>query len=288
MKPQTPTVGQWPPITKPLRERSGLVGIGVFDLEHVAGRGCQNTNGYNGNNISLEEMRGCQTVQILLPKEKDWQAWPDGLKVEATSNFYLTGIAHCQGLILNERLGRVDLDHLMALYNVEKYSPVDGESDPDLLSALNKSWIHHPGDEWLTAKPFYVPQLRDLLERAMNTDPFSLYMHHSTMNHEIKPDHFSCFPTEIKHLILENLNGKEIATLQLASRAFRQLPVSIWYQHVRKDMPWLWEVWSDEAPYFWATVTLEDIWNNRLSRLPTEYRYWFALDESFQGRGACN
>ena len=194
MKPQTPTVGQWPPITKPLRERSGLVGIGVFDLEHVAGRGCQNTNGYNGNNISLEEMRGCQTVQILLPKEKDWQAWPDGLKVEATSNFYLTGIAHCQGLILNERLGRVDLDHLMALYNVEKYSPVDGESDPDLLSALNKSWIHHPGDEWLAANPFYVPQLRDLLERAMNTDPFSLYMHHGTMNHEIKPDRFSCFP----------------------------------------------------------------------------------------------
>lgn len=25
---------------------------------------------------------------------------------------------------------------------------------------------------------------------------------------------------------------------------------------------------SDDAPYFWATVTLEDIWNNRLTRSP--------------------
>lgn len=109
---------------------------------------------------------------------------------------------------------------------------------------------------------------RGFIFQAMNTDPFSLYTSHSTTDHEITPDPFSCFPTEIKHLILEYLNGKDIATLQLASRAFRQLPVSIWFQQTQKDMPWLWEVWSDDAPYFWATVTPEDIWNNRLTRSP--------------------
>ena len=165
------------------------------------------------------------------------------------------------------RLGHVDLDHLMALYKVDDNTPVDDDSEPDMLGA-RKTWIHNPGDEWLAANPFYVPQLRDLLERAMNTEPCSLYTSHSSTNHTIRPDPFSCFPTEIKHLILENLNAKEIVTLQLASRSFRQLPVSIWYQQIRKNMPWLWEIWSDEKPYFWATVTLEDIWNNRLSRSP--------------------
>ena len=99
---QTPTVGQRLPISQPLRERPGLVGIARLDMEHVAGPGCQNTSGYNGNNISPEEMRGCQNVQVLLPKEKDWQPSSDGLEVEATSNFYLTGIANCHGLILRE------------------------------------------------------------------------------------------------------------------------------------------------------------------------------------------
>lgn len=162
----------------------------------------------------------------------------------------------------------------MALYTDEKYSHVDDEPDPELSGARNKPWIHLSGHEWLAANPFYVPLLRDLLERAMNTETSSLYISHSTTDHAITPDPFSCFPTEIKYLILENLNAKDIATLQLASRAFRQLPVSIWYQQIRKDMPWLWEIWDDDAPYFWATVTPEDIWNNRLpsrrdSNLPT-------------------
>lgn len=98
---QTLTVGQRLPIARPLKERSGLVGIGRFDLEHVAGPGCQNIGGYNGNNISLEEMRGCQTVQVLLPKGKNWQSLPDDLEAEVTSNFHLTGIANCKGLILH-------------------------------------------------------------------------------------------------------------------------------------------------------------------------------------------
>lgn len=98
---QTPTVGQRLPIAPPVTKRSGLIGIGRFDLEHVAGPSCQNIGGYNGNNISLEEMRGCQTVQVLLPKGKSWQSWPDDLEVEATSKFYLTGIANCKGLVLH-------------------------------------------------------------------------------------------------------------------------------------------------------------------------------------------
>ena len=92
------------------------------------------------------------------------------------------------------RLGHVDLDHLMAFYKNEKYSHADDGPDPELSGARNKPWIYLSGHEWIAANPFYVPQLRDLLERAMNTDPFSLYMHHGTMNHEIKPDRFSCFP----------------------------------------------------------------------------------------------
>jgi len=38
------------------------------DVEHIAGPGCRNLDGYNGHNISGEEMRGCLTLQCLVRK----------------------------------------------------------------------------------------------------------------------------------------------------------------------------------------------------------------------------
>jgi hypothetical protein len=47
--------------------------------EHIAGPNCENTQGYNGNNISAEEMRTCTTIQCLA--ERQWQ-WPPEWKPE--------------------------------------------------------------------------------------------------------------------------------------------------------------------------------------------------------------
>lgn len=46
-------------------------GEGVVVWEHIAGHGCENRGGYDGNEIGAGEMRGCNAVQCLLSKERD-------------------------------------------------------------------------------------------------------------------------------------------------------------------------------------------------------------------------
>ena len=64
-----------------------------FVYEHIAGPNCQDYQGYNGNLISAEEMRGCNTSQCLMWKDKDWQAEPDDMEFELSSHCFLTGIS---------------------------------------------------------------------------------------------------------------------------------------------------------------------------------------------------
>jgi hypothetical protein len=61
-------------------------------LEHIAGHGCKNTQGYHGGRISMEEMRNCQTVQCLLGKNDEWALESGDLDCEFESNSYLTGL----------------------------------------------------------------------------------------------------------------------------------------------------------------------------------------------------
>ncbi|GAB1201321.1 hypothetical protein APSETT444_010712 [Aspergillus pseudonomiae] len=167
------------------------------------------------------------------------------------------------------RLGRVVINDLVEYFdNVERF-PRQYFDEPDsaVQKAAGESWIHSKGDEWLVANPFYVPRLREILERAMDTGPsFSpqdgafeplLSMTKNTT------DPFTRLPREILDMIIKSLSTKDIASLRLVSRQFYQLHVSLWHRLIQEDMPWLWEVWSNEKPYFWATVTAEDIKQNR-------------------------
>ncbi|KAE8395631.1 hypothetical protein BDV23DRAFT_178676 [Aspergillus alliaceus] len=61
-------------------------------FEHIAGPGCRNREGYLGRNISVEEMRGCHTVQCLIMKNPDWEPRGDDLEFERESQFHLTGV----------------------------------------------------------------------------------------------------------------------------------------------------------------------------------------------------
>lgn len=63
------------------------------DLEHIAGPKCANTGGYNPHAISVEEMRGCKTVQCLVVKDQHWRPEPDDEDFELSSNYFLTGIS---------------------------------------------------------------------------------------------------------------------------------------------------------------------------------------------------
>jgi hypothetical protein len=62
-------------------------------FEHIAGPDCQNRQGYLGKHISVEEMRGCHTVQCILPKKQERKHRVDGLEFERESQYILTGVA---------------------------------------------------------------------------------------------------------------------------------------------------------------------------------------------------
>jgi len=64
---------------------------GVYGDEQVAGPGCRLTNGYNGNTISVEEMKGCRAVQCIVKKPKDWKPESDDQDFELESGYFLTG-----------------------------------------------------------------------------------------------------------------------------------------------------------------------------------------------------
>lgn len=67
----------------------------VASDEHIAGSRCRVTEGYNGNHISLEEMRGVCTMQGLALKSSDWRAEDDDEDFEKDTSFpyHLSGLS---------------------------------------------------------------------------------------------------------------------------------------------------------------------------------------------------
>ena len=61
--------------------------------EHIAGPGCKSPMEYSGHRISAEEMRGCTTVQCLIPETDDWEPEDGDCDFEADSAYHLTGLA---------------------------------------------------------------------------------------------------------------------------------------------------------------------------------------------------
>ncbi|KLP06519.1 uncharacterized protein LW94_12448 [Fusarium fujikuroi] len=63
------------------------------EWEHIAGPECQYNGAYNGNHISAEAMKHCQTSQCLVPKEDDWQPERDDQDFEALGKFFVSGLS---------------------------------------------------------------------------------------------------------------------------------------------------------------------------------------------------
>jgi len=60
--------------------------------EHISGPGCLHPSAYHGD-ITLEEMRGCHTVQCISLKPDSWEAQSDDLDFEREGDCHLTGIS---------------------------------------------------------------------------------------------------------------------------------------------------------------------------------------------------
>ncbi|KAI5361115.1 Putative F-box domain-containing protein [Septoria linicola] len=134
----------------------------------------------------------------------------------------------------------------------------------DDVGYLNEQWWAHNNEtEYVAANPLFIPGLAAVVETSLsphnidsNMGAFDLP---ASSNLAASPgDPFATLPMELRLAVLSSLPNADLSNLRLASRVFRQLPVSVWHGLVLQDMPWLWEAWpADKAmPYpFLATTT---------------------------------
>ena len=195
------------------------------------------------------------------------------------------------------RFGQIDADGLMDWrdYHNEQYEICENErrendrqgkkdyERPRNLSAFDsihrdpaaerggygQDWVHNEGCEYLAANAVHVPDLNPLLHAAVDDSNaadglagvFLLEQDVQWHRQDIK-DPFSVLSAELRLEILEYLDSISIAALRLSSRAFRQLPQSLFYTLLRKELPSLWEIADDDegepSPYFWTAYSARD------------------------------
>jgi len=108
-------------------------------------------------------------------------------------------------------------------------------------------WSHEVGTEYLAANPYDIPEMLFSLINAYWEHPYGeLVFHIGSFTpyqaaNTSSSDTFIRFPVEVQTMVLSHLSSKEIGSLRLASRSFRQLPKSLFLDLIKKELPWFWE-----------------------------------------------
>jgi hypothetical protein len=147
------------------------------------------------------------------------------------------------------RLGRVDLLDLAEWIERQDSS---APYHPAVRRGASQWWEYTSGDEFLVSDPLRIPALSSMFKAAhrpqqdfdARSSPFGEGEADSTRT----PDIFGKLPEELRDMVLVQLSSKDIANLRLASRTFRRLPYTTWHDLLKKEMPWVWEAWTDR-PY---------------------------------------
>ncbi|KAJ4138515.1 hypothetical protein NW768_002350 [Fusarium equiseti] len=60
-------------------------------FEHIASPSCQSLRGINGHVLSLEQMKSCRNLRLILPKQANWELGAEDELLEKDSLFFITG-----------------------------------------------------------------------------------------------------------------------------------------------------------------------------------------------------
>jgi hypothetical protein len=278
-------------------------------IEHIAGVDCEHQHGYNGNAISVEEMRLSTTVQCIVEKRSEahdplpeWSPESDDEDFERDSKYFLSGLGdrcgsweddctvepqrhgfndlnpmftegfalgdlafhpHCFEMfkrVSTLRLGRVDVAKWADWWGVGQ-GEVYGPMHPSAGAASDQWWCFNQGDKWLAANPLEIPGLTSIFEAARRphfdarNSPFGGT---EAATYTDGGDLFGKMPSELRDMVLSSLGSKDIASLRLASRSFYHAPNTLWHDLIQKEMPWIWEAWSDRPYPFMACTTKQE------------------------------
>lgn len=165
------------------------------------------------------------------------------------------------------RLGTDDLSGLAEW--IDRRDSISGKIDsetpkhPAVNRGQEQCWAHNNGDEFLVAYPLHIPGLSSLLQSAKRfqqdfdakSSPFAGLRSGSATSTDL----FGRLPEEIRDMILVPLGSKDIASLRAASRTFRHLPYTVWHDLLKKEMPWIWEAWSDRPYPLMSCTTKQEL-----------------------------
>ncbi|KAJ3497132.1 hypothetical protein NLG97_g2139 [Lecanicillium saksenae] len=260
--------------------------------EHISGPNCVLHNAYSGSNITAEELRGCNTLQLLCPKPSDWEAekGDEDFETQEECPAYLSGLRDHFDSKSNAATVFVPIRHQQEEFNVH-------------------NWASAANNRYLAAMPFH-PACFEVFKRAslkrFNTiDVTGLmgwYQVESTYHFTDKVfPHDEAIKRSTKNQVWDHVEGDEwiaanpcfvpalhremqqlateesfsgphlgdaadfkdeideIAQMTLSSEASSNLPQSFYFGHIRHEMPWIWETWCARAYSGWATKSQSEI-----------------------------
>ncbi len=155
-------------------------------------------------------------------------------------------------------LGRVDLDGFVGLWWREACGGCGFQGlnhDPVIKDLKQKWWLHRRGTEYLATNPVDIPGFKLMMQDVYSETPTGdgAFVARGSVGllskisvpvqrRQNEMDPFTKLPTELKNKILAKLSPKDIASLRLSSRSFRQLPKQIFKRFIVEEIPWFWEI----------------------------------------------
>ena len=94
-------------------------------------------------------------------------------------------------------------------------------------------------------------------------------------------DPFETLPAEVACMVTDCLSSKDIASLRLATRYFRQLPRAIFRRLLFEDMPWFWEAEHlsvADTNWYLLYRQVQSCWSN-FKGLMNRKRIWKDVEE---------
>jgi hypothetical protein len=149
-------------------------------------------------------------------------------------------------------MGTVDIDDLAEWWNGCQEM---GSSRPRMqrsdVAGMSSGSIEPETSFLLQTRCRYLLSLRYLKpqvgrQESLNARSSPFPAHSPTLSH--RSDVFERPPEELSDIVLSQLSSKDIANLRLASRTFYHLPATLWHDLTKKELPWIWEAWTDR-PY---------------------------------------
>lgn len=174
------------------------------------------------------------------------------------------------------RYSALDMEGFVSWYQLivthEKFYNFPRNSDVGF--ADEQWWLHLLGAEYFAANPCFVPELQSIVAQT-HLDNLSRTQSRigedggdsSNAAGDLSKDMFLRLPPEIKYEIVFLLSLTDASNLCHASRAFKELPQSLFYDQVLHEMPWFYEAWSDLTYSHWATTTAQAL---KKRQVPTQ------------------